>query len=603
MADNLTIEQTNELRKKLGLAPLDIGTSDRSDIDNGGNAQPGISADDEEARAVENLRALRAEEARVKNKKKLAENIERNRSKARLNEKLVGKGLGDADEEDDALDAKNWVKRSKAKALTRVQKKEIEVEQQPEYKTNHLAGLKVGHDLNDIAVGDDVVLTLKDSNILDEENDEHGGEDELVNVQLTEHERLQNNLSNKKKRPVYKAFEEDEDGQPVGVLSKYDEEIDGGKKKKNGFILDGSTGTNGYKKSRLAMMDDEDIVSTQIAPKVISLEKVEKARVESDYQEVKIRKPKRKPSERQNRSRAVEYEDEAPLTPSLTTEPDTASIPVSTTLKPNTDHLSFVDDEELQAALTKQRREAARKRRLMQQEEEAEAELNPPQVSLLPFEEMEPTDGLVFDDTSEFVRGLSAPKKEARAPSTAISLDAMQVDDAVEEEDDEMSSVEDEDKTPETLPAPPITTKKATKEDGLGDSTGMGDEELWEGGLGKALGLLRQKGFVKASTEEDRKRSENQVQREKWLIEEQKRNIRLEAEKLAQREEDRRTGKFDRMSQREREAYAQRQNQIRDHDYAREQQKRFKDYKPDVNIKYIDEYGRAQTPKEVTLNR
>ena len=600
MADDLTIEQTNELRKKLGLAPLDVNTSDGAGVDQGGKAQPGISADDEEARAVENLRALRAEEARVKNKKKLAENIERNRSKAKLTEKLAGKGLGDADEEDDALDAKNWVKRSKAKALNRTQKKEIEVEQQPEYKTNQLAGLKVGHDVNDIAVGDDVVLTLKDSNILDEENDEHG--DELVNVQLTEQERLQENLNNKKKRPVYKAFEEDEDGQPVGVLSKYDEEI-GGKKKKSGFTLDGSTSTNGYKKPRLAMLDDEDIVSTQIAPKAISLEKIEKTQVESDYQEVKIRKPKRKPSEKKNRLRVVEYEDETPLTPSLTIEPDTASIPTSTTLKPNTDNLSFVDDEELQAALTRQRREAARKRRLMQQDEEAKAEVNQPQFNLTPDEEIEPTDGLIFDDTSEFVRGLSAPKKEARVPSAPVVSDAMQVDDAVEEEDEEMSTVDGEGKTTEAIPAPPITTKKATKEDGVGDSTGMGDEELWEGGLGNALGLLRQKGFVKASTEEDRKRSENQVQREKWLAEEQKRHIRLEAEKLAQREEDRRTGKFDRMSQREREAYAQRQNQIRDRDYAREQQKRFKDYKPDVEIKYIDEYGRAQTPKEVTQKR
>src|SRR5690606_14525163 len=66
----------------------------------------------------------------------------------------------------------------------------------------------------------------------------------------------------------------------------------------------------------------------------------------------------------------------------------------------------------------------------------------------------------------------------------------------------------------------------------------------------------------------------------------------------AARERDRRSGKFDKMSAREKEEYARYENKLRDTQEAREAAARFKDYKPDVKIEHKDEYGRTMNQKE-----
>jgi len=79
-----------------------------------------------------------------------------------------------------------------------------------------------------------VVLTLKDQNILEEE------EDVLINVNLVDEERYKKNNEIKKQKPGYKAYEEeemDESGLPKtkSLLAKYDGEIDGDKR--DSFVL------------------------------------------------------------------------------------------------------------------------------------------------------------------------------------------------------------------------------------------------------------------------------------------------------------------------------------------------------------------------------
>ncbi len=85
--------------------------------------------------------------------------------------------------------------------------------------------------------GDDQILTLKDTGVL--ENEEEG--DELENVALREHENLQERLDLKKKRPVYDPNDVDDTGE-IGLLSKYDEEIHG---KEKGIYLGRGSGYGG----------------------------------------------------------------------------------------------------------------------------------------------------------------------------------------------------------------------------------------------------------------------------------------------------------------------------------------------------------------------
>jgi U4/U6.U5 tri-snRNP-associated protein 1 len=53
------------------------------------------------------------------------------------------------------------------------------------------------------------------------------------------------------------------------------------------------------------------------------------------------------------------------------------------------------------------------------------------------------------------------------------------------------------------------------------------------------------------------------------------------------------------MSAREREEHAKWENKRRDLQEAKEMAPRFKDYKPDINLSYNDEFGREMSQKEV----
>uniref|UniRef100_A0A8C8D7S5 U4/U6.U5 tri-snRNP-associated protein 1 n=1 Tax=Oncorhynchus tshawytscha TaxID=74940 RepID=A0A8C8D7S5_ONCTS len=101
------------------------------------------------------------------------------------------------------------------------------------YSSRDLKGLTVQHKMESFNEGETVILTLQDKDVLDEE-----GGDVLVNVGLVDKENAEKNVELKKKKPDYKAYEEDESSvddmvtfKPRTVLGKYDEEIDGEKKK------------------------------------------------------------------------------------------------------------------------------------------------------------------------------------------------------------------------------------------------------------------------------------------------------------------------------------------------------------------------------------
>jgi U4/U6.U5 tri-snRNP-associated protein 1 len=106
-----------------------------------------------------------------------------------------------------------------------------------------LAGLKVSHDLDELAEGEEQILTLKDSRIIDNEGTgptytvvllklTHIVEDELQNVLAAEHARTEQRIQNKAKNREYSGYDDDEftegrAGIRKKVLAKYDEDIDG----------------------------------------------------------------------------------------------------------------------------------------------------------------------------------------------------------------------------------------------------------------------------------------------------------------------------------------------------------------------------------------
>jgi len=218
--------------------------------------------------------------------------------------------------------------------------------------------------------------------------------------------------------------------------------------------------------------------------------------------------------------------------------------------------------------------------------------------------EAEGSGGLVFDDTSEFVRGITydpiAVKREApRAdgPVTpAVLKQASPYEDIPMEEAEELEAgevvVKDEDEDDDAMlnaieDAIRVTEaeEKAAVEGGnLG--VGTSSEQTFNSGMASTLNILRQQGLLATPSSDQVDRERVQLQRDLWLAEQRRR--------VAQREIDRLKARGSNKDQAQREY----ENRLREQQEARANLEAFKNYKPDVNIMYHDEFGRVLDWKE-----
>ncbi|KAK2723098.1 hypothetical protein QYM36_003332 [Artemia franciscana] len=245
--ESLSIEETNKLRIKLGLKPLDVGegkSEDKKDVH-----KPAI-----------NLREKKEAE-------KLRQKLKERQQKRKVEKKLKSvKSLAESDDEDTS----EWVQKMRmkqkekeeaerrAKMLEELEnefgvgdlvEEDLRKEKARAYTARHLGGLKVEHDVEKFVEGNEVVLTLKDQSILE------GDEDTLVNVNIIDAERHAKNVELKKQKGTYQAYEEeevDEFGMPKkkNILSQYDREIEAEKKKS--FVIGYEDGTPEERNRRAA---------------------------------------------------------------------------------------------------------------------------------------------------------------------------------------------------------------------------------------------------------------------------------------------------------------------------------------------------------------
>ena len=302
---------------------------------------------------------------------------------------------------------------------------------------------------------------------------------------------------------------------------------------------------------------------------------------------------------------------------------------------------NFVDDDELQASLARARRaktlkkpkvltqeEIAKKRMLLTiksmmfsklihgsylvAEERVRASAGPENSTAEIKAEEDDGDlsGLVFDDTSEFVRAIqfnpvpvkTQPKEEARersleTPTARPQEDTQMIeaDEAVEElEAGELPVKEEDDDDDDeamlhalegAISAAEAADEKI-KQEGADFAVGTSSEQTYGSGLAATLNILRQQGVLAASSDDQMERERIQRQRDVWLAEYRTR--------LALRELERARARGEKKDQAQREY----ENRLREQQEARETLDVFKDYKPDVNIVYHDEFGRELTPKE-----
>lgn len=230
---SLSIEETNKLRAKLGLKPLELNEN-KKEL---GTKEEPILAEVINPVAIQQQKEMREKLAALKEK--------------RIQNQKLGKVKTMA--EDDWLDDTcAWVEKSrkleKEKEMAEKRAKLLEEMDQEfgvsslveeefaqhknnAYTSRELKGLKVQHKVDSFTEGQTVILTLEDKGVLDEE------EDVLVNVGLVDKEKAEKNVELRKKKPDYNPYDDEESVDDMvsfkrqAVLSKYDEEIDGEKKK------------------------------------------------------------------------------------------------------------------------------------------------------------------------------------------------------------------------------------------------------------------------------------------------------------------------------------------------------------------------------------
>lgn len=605
--DAASIEEINKVRLAMGMKPLPVpGAAPAAreatpEQEMGDDGNPLSTLETREAASYENYRKTQeAENAKRKREQKAAA-IKKARELAQRTTVVEGKGLAD---DEDEVDVKSWLKNQKKRQkkieTTRradEEKAAAEAARLAEHTAADLAGVKVAHDMASFLDGDDQILTLKDTGVL--ENEEEG--DELENVALREHENLQERLDLKKKRPVYDPNDVDDTGE-IGLLSKYDEEIHG--KKRKAFTLDAAATTaeladileapvqpRKHKVVDLDVLGNYSLPSSHMgAPRLVLTDpKSEDAPAPtSDYldaSEVKVKKPKKKKSKTSRRRKEddddVLFAGDAADGDDAGQEMDIDSGAVTFTKRRKIVDDSFVDDEDLQASLSLQRREALKKRKKVRPEdiakqlrEEAENGEGEP----------EEDKGIVMDEISRFVDGLRAEAEDdrkTRKPKTEGGVTTMQ--DESESEDEEMHDADE--------PA-----REATPEDYV-PATGVEEEKTVAQGMGATLALLRDRSLIEEG--KGAELNEKFRQRQRFLNEMQRRMDLFDQDTKAQRERDRTSGRLERMSAREREDWQRQQNTMRDQHQSRVVDQLFREgYRPDVELKYVDGDGRSLDAKE-----
>lgn len=239
--DSLSIDETNKLRAKLGLRPLQVGVEVTQSASGKRDEKKKDDLGEFYHKPAPNIgETTRSEKIKYKlNEHKEKRHIEHKLSKVKL--------LGESDSDDDAA---AWVDRNRKiqdarKEADRREKILAELDEQfgvgevveqekrekrlKKYTEKNLKGLRVEHDVDTFSEGKTIVLTLKDQGVLDEDDDC------LVNVNMLDDERYKKNIENKKNKGTYNPYdveEVDEFGivKERDLLEKYNDEIDGEKR-------------------------------------------------------------------------------------------------------------------------------------------------------------------------------------------------------------------------------------------------------------------------------------------------------------------------------------------------------------------------------------
>ncbi|KAF1997739.1 hypothetical protein P154DRAFT_524602 [Amniculicola lignicola CBS 123094] len=596
---DLSIEEANKIRASLGVAPLGggpapAGPAFKADKQGGdSDDEPASTIDTRTAASYDNWEKHQAEVKAHQARDARNAAIKKSIALEARNQQLEGKTLADVDDEDDRA----WLKGSKKRQgkITKTMQAQLDKEERDrkakeslQYTEADLAGVKVGHSMNDFE-DEDQILVLKDAAVDADEDDE------LEGIDLREKERLQEKEDSKKRKRAYDPHDFSVETKS-SILSQYDDEING--KKRKTFTLDGQGRT-----LEDADMEDEDAMK----PKKVSigldfLQALQDETPANDYMEVsevRIKKPKKKKSKATRRKYTEDPDAVFPMPDEDVAMEDVvnseANDGTSVPKKNKKYDISFVEDDDLEKALAAQRQRVLRKR-------------NNPRKTLL---ERIPTTpdtpiadedvGMIIDATTEFVNNFVILPEEEKdngsktVPGGLTPVPEAKADVVMSVESGESGLWYNEEKPEEVKSESAESRERSISVAGGGLE--FGEEATVDRGLGATLNLLRDRGIVERTDSSDKTAS----WRQKQMFIAQKQKLAEMSDRVAReaRERDRASGRYNTMTAKEREERAQRDNKNREAHDARAVANMFnKEYKPSFEITHVDEHGRIMSKKE-----
>ncbi|KAG8563562.1 hypothetical protein GDO81_016131 [Engystomops pustulosus] len=599
---SLSIEETNKLRAKLGLKPLELNTTKNES----GTKEDPVAA------AIINPLILRQQQ-------ELREKLAAAKEKRMLNQKL-GKVKSLGDDELWLDDTAAWIERSRklqaekdkaekrAKLLAEMDEEfgvtnlvEEEFGQKKAYSSQDLQGLTVEHNLESFAEGKTVILTLKDKGVLDEDD-----ADVLVNVNMIDKEKAEKNVELKKKRPDYKPYEEEESVDDMvvfrhkSVLSKYDEEIEGEKKKsfrlESGGTADGSweKELQNIRQNLHNQAQSLELPALKIASEYYTSEemvsfkktkrrvkKIRKKEKSTPGDDLLLMKPDTRKSDFGSRSRGrgrkrVDSDDEGPEVELK------AVVPQSDDLRVERMDISdeeegpgspvVVEEDELETELHKQLEKSRRLKQIQQQKDSSEkiASMVKKLTSQKSQDDEDDDDkkgSIVFNATSEFCRTLGEIPTYGLAGNREDQEDLMDFEKDKEESENENGDSEGEENIGWSMVN--LDEEKNQQDYSASSTTILDEEPIVNRGLAAALHLCQNKGLLETTVQK--------IARVKTYNKSLPSAVYCIEDKMAIDD------KYSR-----REEYRGFTQDFKEKD----------GYKPDVKIEYVDETGRKLCPKE-----
>jgi U4/U6.U5 tri-snRNP-associated protein 1 len=211
---------------------------------------------------------------------------------------------------------------------------------------------------------------------------------------------------------------------------------------------------------------------------------------------------------------------------------------------------------------------------------------------------------LVIDETTEFVQNLGtnvvggyddeSQRKQRRPSHLSNGIKSMGNSPAADEDGD----IDMGQSYVRAVEADDARNRSVSRARSVGiTDTGLEAEKTVDQGLGATLALLRQRGLVTGTDTGDKNASYRD--RQKFLADKLKAETDAERGRKTARERERGSARWNTMTPREREEWARKQNTNADVSESRRLADIFnKEYKPNVELTYVDEHGRSMNQKE-----